>query len=81
MTIYLQTKGPGTENLYCIEMLVAFLWWNDLVAKYVAVLGSYIHNGIFVFKLKRIFKKFAMPPIFFNRRASCSVAHCQSPGV
>lgn len=30
MTIYLQTKGPSTENLYCIETLVAFMWWNDL---------------------------------------------------
>lgn len=53
------------------------------LAKYVAVLGSYIHNCVFVFKLKRIFKNFLCPPIFFffffTERASCSVAHCQSP--
>lgn len=55
------------------------------LAKYVAVLGSYIHNGIFVFKLKRIFLKICYAPpfffFFFTERASCSVAHCQSPGV
>lgn len=53
------------------------------LAKYVAVLGSYIHNCIFVFKLKRIFLKIFYAPPFcvFTECASCSVAHCQSPGV